>query len=76
MSRGSMPRSSCRAYCKVASARAIGTRMVRVEPLCQAALNRESLIKSSCPLGFGIMISKIRVLPCVRRFSYSISAIG
>src|SRR4028119_741455 len=60
VSRGSMPRSSCRAYSKVASARAIGTRMVRVGPLCQAALNRESLIESSCPLGFGIT-SKSRV---------------
>jgi hypothetical protein len=44
--------------------------MVRVGPLCHAALNRESLIESSCPLGFGIMIGKIRVLPCVRRFNY------
>ena len=28
--------------------------MVRVGPLCQAALKRESLIESSCPLGLGI----------------------
>jgi hypothetical protein len=43
--------------------------MVRVGPLCHAALNRESLIESSYPLGFGIMIGKIRVLPCVMRFN-------
>src|SRR4028119_2236068 len=69
VSRGLRPWSTFRAYSKVSSARAIGTRMVRVEPLCHAALNRECLIESSCPLGFGIMIGKIRVLPCVMGFN-------